>query len=50
MIFFKYSFRVEYQRKKIMRDREYKLETTDLGLLIFVVVAGWLLVFQSGLF
>lgn len=32
-----------------MEDRE-QIGTTDLGLFVFVVVAGWLLLFQSGLF
>jgi hypothetical protein len=33
-----------------MRTQENQFETSDLGLLAFVVVAGWLLLFQSGLF
>lgn len=33
-----------------MRNQENYLETRDLGLILFVVVAGWLLLFQSGLF
>ncbi len=33
-----------------MQDREQQLGTTDLGLVVFVIVAGWLLLFQSGLF
>lgn len=33
-----------------MREHENYLETRDLGLILFVVVAGWLLLFQSGLF
>jgi hypothetical protein len=33
-----------------MEDREQKLGTSDLGLLAFVLVAAWLLLFQSGLF
>jgi hypothetical protein len=34
-----------------MEDREQKqIETADLGLLVFGIVAGWLLVFYSGLF
>jgi hypothetical protein len=33
-----------------MEDRERQFTTNDLGLLLFVVVAGWLLLFQSGLF
>ena len=33
-----------------MENREQRFGTTDLGLLVFVIVAGWLLLFQSGLF
>jgi hypothetical protein len=33
-----------------MRDRENYFESRDLGLILFVIVAGWLLLFQSGLF
>ncbi len=33
-----------------MKNYEEQLGTTDLGLLLFVLVAGWLLLFQSGLF
>jgi len=33
-----------------MPNREKQLGTTDLGLIVFVIVAGWLLLFQSGLF
>ena len=33
-----------------MENREQQLGTTDIGLLIFVIVAGWLLIFQSGIF
>lgn len=33
-----------------MRDQDYRIETTDLGLMVFVIVAGWFLLFQSGLF
>jgi len=33
-----------------MENRETQFGTTDLGLLVFVVVAGWLLLFYSGLF
>jgi hypothetical protein len=33
-----------------MNNKENYFETRDLGLIIFVVVAGWLLLFQSGLF
>jgi len=36
--------------RKAMEDRESQFTTNDLGLLLFVVVAGWLLLFQSGLF
>lgn len=33
-----------------MERSRKQLGTSDLGLLIFVIVAGWLLLFQSGLF
>jgi len=33
-----------------MERREQQFEMNDLGLVIFVIVAGWLLIFQSGLF
>jgi len=33
-----------------MEGRERQFEANDLGLLVFTVVAGWLLLFQSGLF
>jgi hypothetical protein len=33
-----------------MRNQENQFEASDLGLILFVVVAGWLLLFQSGLF
>jgi hypothetical protein len=33
-----------------MERREQQIGTTDLGLLVFVIIAGWLLLFQSGLF
>lgn len=33
-----------------MENREEQFGTTDIGLLVFVLVAGWLLLFQSGLF
>ncbi len=33
-----------------MENRQRQLGTTDLGLLVFVIVAGWLLLFQSGIF
>ena len=33
-----------------MRNQENQFEGRDLGLVLFVLVAGWLLLFQSGLF
>lgn len=33
-----------------MNKRENYFESRDVGLIIFVVVAGWLLLFYSGLF
>lgn len=33
-----------------MHEREAKLETTDLGLLVFVTVAVWVMVIYSGWF
>jgi hypothetical protein len=33
-----------------MEKKESTFNTNDLGLIVFVLVAGWLLVFQSGLF
>ena len=33
-----------------MENRGTQFGTNDLGLLVFVVVAAWLLIFQSGLF
>lgn len=36
--------------KTAMEDRERQFTTNDLGLLVFVLVAGWLLLFQSGIF
>ena len=33
-----------------MNDQQVKFTANDLGLAIFVIVAGWLLLFQSGLF
>lgn len=33
-----------------MKSREQEIGTNDLGLLIFVIIAGWLLLFQSGIF
>jgi hypothetical protein len=34
----------------VMENRETQFTTNDIGLLVFVLVAGWLLLFQSGLF
>lgn len=34
----------------MMENREQPLGTNDIGLTKFVIVAGWLLLFQSGLF
>jgi hypothetical protein len=31
-----------------MERKEYRFDANDLGLVVFVLVAGWLLVFQSG--
>jgi len=39
-----------YTRRKKMRNQENQLQANDIGLLMFVLVAGWLLLFQSGLF
>lgn len=33
-----------------MRNQENQMEAKDLGLILFVIVAGWLLLFQSNLF
>ena len=33
-----------------MNNRENYFETRDLGLILFVVVAGWLLLFYSNIF
>lgn len=33
-----------------MDKRENYFESRDLGLIVFVVVAGWLLLFYSGIF
>jgi hypothetical protein len=33
-----------------MTNEEEKLEAKDLFLLIFVLIAGWLILFQSNLF
>jgi hypothetical protein len=32
-----------------MRNSEEQIGTTDLGLMIFVIVGGWALLFLSGL-
>jgi hypothetical protein len=39
-----------YRRRKKMRNQENQLGANDIGLLVFVLVAGWLLLFQSELF
>jgi hypothetical protein len=39
-----------YKRRKKMRNQENQLQANDIGLLLFVLVAGWMLLFQSGLF
>ena len=31
-----------------MENRENQISVNDLGLLAFIIVAGWLLLFQSG--
>jgi hypothetical protein len=33
-----------------MERREFQFEASDMWLLAFAIVAGWLLIFQSGLF
>ncbi len=33
-----------------MRNQENQLEHSDITLILFVVIAGWLLLFYSGLF
>ncbi len=33
-----------------MNDRDQQLGTADIGLLIFVLVVGWLILSQSNLF
>jgi len=33
-----------------MKNKESELITYDAALLVFAIVAGWLIVFQSGLF
>jgi hypothetical protein len=34
----------------LVENREQQFGTADIGLLVFVIVAGWLLLFQSGIF
>ena len=33
-----------------MKNHENQLEYSDLTLILFVIIAGWLLLFYSGLF
>ena len=33
-----------------MQERESEFRANDLALILFIVVAGWLLLFQSNLF
>ncbi len=33
-----------------MKDRENQIEYSDIPLILFVIIAGWILLFQSGLF
>jgi hypothetical protein len=33
-----------------MNNQDNYFESRDLGLILFIIVAGWLLLFQSGLF
>jgi len=35
---------------KAMERQERQFELNDLGLVVFAIVAGWFLLFQSGLF
>ena len=35
---------------EVMERQEGQFELNDLGLVIFAIVAGWFLLFQSGLF
>jgi len=35
--------------RKAMNDPKQQLGTSDIGILIFIIVAGWFLLFQSGL-
>ena len=55
MILFKQKKRVNKQRDFIarrmnMRNEETQLRGDDLFLFLFALVAGWLVLFQSGLF
>jgi len=36
-------------RDQVMERQERQFELNDLGLVIFAIVAGWFLLFQSGL-
>ena len=38
------------RRFRVMERQGTQFELNDLGLVIFAIVAGWLLIFQSGLF
>jgi hypothetical protein len=56
LILFVWKLR-DYKRKgilreetRVMRNQENELRMSDLALLLFIGVAGWLLLFQSGLF
>lgn len=33
-----------------MKSQENQFETRDFGLILFIVIAGWFLLFQSNLF
>lgn len=44
------SARGNFGESVFMRNQENQFETRDLGLLVFIVVAGWLLLFYSNLF
>ncbi len=33
-----------------MEQREQQIGTTDLGLMVFVAVSAWVLIFYSGIF
>ena len=36
--------------KTDMEDRQTQFTANDMGLVAFILVAGWLLLFQSGIF